>query len=217
MWLNDERGVAAVKKEAEGLRANKTWLDETATELSVLKARARSQGIRVKVADLLTLCGIKHHELSPELWKYKGRIVYRGDNIRDQNDQIILFDETSTTPTSLVALNLCLWFGCRAGCKTSGADAVQAFLQSDLDEGSFEETWVILSRELWLPNWEGRYHRVAVRLKKSLYGHPQAGRKWEEHLRQRLVSLGGVEMHNYPSNFVWGGRRCLSLMFTLMT
>ena len=206
VWLNDERGVAAVMKEAEGLRANKTWLDETAAELSVLKARARSQGIRVKVADLLTLCGIKHHELSPELWKYKGRIVYRGDNIRDQNDQIILFDETSTTPTSLVALNLCLWFGCRAGCKTSGADAVQAFLQSDLDEGSFEETWVILPRELWLPNWEGRYHRVAVRLKKSLYGHPQAGRKWEEHLRQRLVSLGGVEMHNYPSNFVfrWG-------------
>ncbi|CAJ1396292.1 unnamed protein product, partial [Effrenium voratum] len=36
---------------------------------------ANSRGIRVKVADLLTLCGIKHHELSPELWKYKGRIV----------------------------------------------------------------------------------------------------------------------------------------------
>ena len=40
---------------------------------------ARARGEPLKVADVLTLCGIKHYETSEEHHKYKGRIVYRGD------------------------------------------------------------------------------------------------------------------------------------------
>ena len=55
----------------------------------------------------------------------------------------------------------------------SCSDAIQAYLQSELKE----ETYVILPKELWLPGLEERFGsqtRVVVRLRKSLYGHPQA-------------------------------------------
>ena len=42
---------------------------------------------------------------------------------------------------------------------------------------------------------------IVVRLRKSLYGHPQAGRLWQEYLSRILVSLGGKESQEFPSNW----------------
>ena len=77
----------------------------------------------------------------------------------------------------MTALNLCLWWGSVEGHAISTADAIQAFLQSYLPED--ELTYVVLPRQLWLREWSNRFQgKVAVRLRKSLYGHPQAGRLW---------------------------------------
>ena len=152
-WFHDPKGVEAVRKEGEGLRKNGTWLDETVIPVAELKRVARARGEPVKVAEVLTLCGIKHFEMSEEHHKYKGRIVYRGDQIRNEENQLVLFEETATTPTALAALNLALWFGCST-C-VSCADCVQAFLQSPLDD----QTWVILPTELWLSEWHKRFDK----------------------------------------------------------
>ena len=109
-WKAEPLGVAAVKKEADGLRANQTWDDESFCLLSDLRSTARREQRKVKIAELLTLCGIKFHELPQQQWKYEGRICYRGDNIFDAHGNHVLFDETATTPMSLVALNLALFF-----------------------------------------------------------------------------------------------------------
>ena len=47
-----------------------------AMPLHELRSQARSQGRNLRVAELMTLCGVKHAELAPELQKFKGRIVY---------------------------------------------------------------------------------------------------------------------------------------------
>jgi hypothetical protein len=47
--------------------------------------------------------------------RYKGRIVYRGDKVFTQNGDIVLFTEVSTSPTTLIALNVCLWWGALEG------------------------------------------------------------------------------------------------------
>ena len=63
---------------------------------------------------------------------------------------------------------------------------IQAFLQSELDDSDL--TYVIIPVELWLDEWHTRFDpgtRLAVRLKKSLYGHPKAGRWWQDHLDRR--------------------------------
>ena len=108
-WINDPKGVEAVKQEAIGLRANQTWDDQTVSTLQQVRSWAKSVGVKIKVAELLTLCGIKHWELDPSHWRWKGRIVYRGDRVYDEYNNLTLFEETSTTPTSLVALNMALW------------------------------------------------------------------------------------------------------------
>ena len=125
-WINDPKALEALKQEALGLRSNATWNDDTVAPIHQLRNRARATGVRIKVAALLTLVGIKHLELDPSHCRWKGRIVYRGGQVRDQDNNLLLFDHTATTPTSLIALNAALWFASRPGNKASCSDAVQA-------------------------------------------------------------------------------------------
>ena len=73
----------------------------------------------------------------------------------DEYQNLTLFEETATTPTSLVALNIALWFGCQPDKAASCSDAVQAFLQSELEDTDF--TNVIIPPELWLDHWHSRF------------------------------------------------------------
>ena len=201
-WSKDEKAINAIKAEAEGLRANGTWDDSTVIPVAELRKRARAKGEDIKIAEVLTLAGIKHHELSPEYHKYKGRIVYRGDQIRNQSGEHVFFaeNETATTPTAIAALNLTLWFGLIT--VVSCADCVQAYLQCKLDGN----TWVILPFELWLPEWKEKHDpltKLAVRLVKSLYGHPQNGNLWQAYLEKQFIAMNCVPIEQYPSNFVF--------------
>ena len=134
----------------------------------------------------------------------------RGDLIRNEADEIVLYADTATTPTALVALNLALFFGSCENNTTSLSDAVQAFLQAPIEE----ETWVIVPYELWLEGWKTKYPKetkLVVRLLRSLYGHPLAGKLWQEFLSVKLRQLGGIESELYPSNwfFQWRGHTLL--------
>ena len=60
--------------------------------------------------------------------KYKGRIVYRGDLIKHEAGEIVLYAVTATTPTALVPLDLVLFYGSCENNVISLSDAVQAFL-----------------------------------------------------------------------------------------
>lgn len=73
-----------------------------------LRKKSTDEGTSIKLAEVLTLCGDKHHEMSPEHHKYKGRMVYRGDAVRDEHHQHVFFEDTAATPTALAALNLTL-------------------------------------------------------------------------------------------------------------
>ena len=128
-WINNPEAVESVKKEAIGLRNNRTWDDSSVTTLANLKMQAKISGNKVKIANLLTLCGVKHAEQDVSLHKYKGRIVYRGDDIRDQDGCQVVFDplETSTNPTALVALNITLFYGMMQDNSTSLAECHSGF------------------------------------------------------------------------------------------
>ena len=126
--------------------------------------------------------------------------MYRGDAIRDGDHQHVFFEDTATRPTALVALNLTLWWGCMT--VLSCADCIQAYLQCDLDDC----TWVILPYELWLSPWKKKYdknEKLAVRLVRSLYGHPLAGNLWQQHLEKVVKSLGVEPIPSFPSNSVF--------------
>ena len=118
------------------------WDDDTVRLLAQLRQECRETGRKVQIAELLTLCRVKRFELDPIHHRYKGRIVFRGDQVRDEFGNAVLFgsDETATTPTGLVGLAACLFFGLRPERATSVADAVQTYLQAPIGR----ETWVII-------------------------------------------------------------------------
>ena len=45
--------------------------------------------------------------------------------------------------------------------------------------------------------------KLAVKLIKSLYGHPQSGNLWQNFLETQLQEMGGVQLESYPSNFIF--------------
>eukprot|EP00973_Karenia_brevis_P024222 3344463-Karenia_brevis.AAC.1 len=57
------------------------------------------------------------------------------------------------------------------------------------------ETWIVLPEEgrpegwQYLPGW-GTYKRPVVRMRKALYGHPDAGTIWEKHCDERVQAAG---------------------------
>ena len=126
-----------------------------------------------------------------EAHKYKGLI-------KNEADEIVLYADTATTPTALVALNLALFYGSCEHNAISFSDAVQAFLQAPIEE----ETWVIVPYELWLEEWKTKYPKDA---KLVVYGHPLAGKLWQAFLSDKLKQTGGIESELYPSN--WFFRR----------
>jgi len=111
-WLNDEKRIEAVQKEAEGLRSNETWDDDTVDTIQGWKAWADNANVKVHIADLLILCGIKHYELElePSKWKYKGRIVYRGDRIRDsEKHNLVPGNDNQPNSDNRTADNFVVW------------------------------------------------------------------------------------------------------------
>eukprot|EP00973_Karenia_brevis_P040383 5580145-Karenia_brevis.AAC.1 len=57
------------------------------------------------------------------------------------------------------------------------------------------ETWIVLPEEGrpqgWqhMPGW-GDFRRPVVRMRKALYGHPDAGTFWEKHCDERVQAAG---------------------------
>ena len=69
-----------------------------------------------------------------------------------------------------------------------------------------DDTWVVIPVDLWLPSWLEQYPpstKLAVRLNKSLYGHPESGQRRQKPLEDRLQALGGTESTEYPSTWLF--------------
>ena len=128
------------------------WCDDSVRTLLQLRQQARTIGRKVQIAELLTVCEVKHYELNPAHHKYKGRIVFRGDLVRDATGAPVFFDTDSHwtyRPRHCPAL--------RPEHCTSCSDAIQAYLQAPVGQ----ETRVIIPFELVLSSVTGcRTHGV---------------------------------------------------------
>jgi hypothetical protein len=197
--LNSPDALKAIKEEAVAMRDMKVWDDSTVIEKDKLLSQARAKGNTIHLAELMSICSIKFWEV-PSKRRYKGRIVFRGDQVRDQWGGAAKFGSMYSTPTNVQAINIAILFGLMKKHELRVADATKAFLQALLD--ATEETYVLLPPEMWHPSWIGRYHKPAVKLCRALYGHPLASAFWEKHLKRILVeALGLVIAEGHPSAF----------------
>ena len=54
---------------------------------------ARTKGVKVHFASLMDICHLKNAELEAKHHKYKGRIVLRGDIVKDDSGSYAVFKE----------------------------------------------------------------------------------------------------------------------------
>ena len=209
--LGMPKALEAVRAEGEGLVRAETWLLNSVVEKVDLIATAKENNQVIHLADLMTIASIKHAELDPSKQKMKGRIVFRGDAAKDQDGSLAVFQELSSSPSTINGINTNLAYGMLPGHASEQADALQAYVQCVLK--SKHPTYVRIPRELWPQSWIGKYTAPYCKLNKSLYGHPESGAHWQAHLTEAIKRIGGKDVPNHPSTFFFPETRVLLTVY----
>ena len=156
------------------IRAKGTWDEVRVQECRKVVNEANQKGETVHLGRIFEACYEKGSELEEwnPLRKFKGRTVFEGNNVRDQNSDHALFGELGSSPASMEAAKVLDAYGSQPGFGKQQADAVQAYVQA-LFTGV--PTWISLPRNRWPKAWEGKYQNPVVPLVLALYGHPDSG------------------------------------------
>jgi hypothetical protein len=178
---------AALRKEWGRLRAINTWLEDEVGEWDVVGARAERQGVKIHMGMFFRMCVEENSETEKEerLRTWKGRVVFRGNDVVDENWDVAMFRELGSAPATMVAAKFCDLRCLLRGHINENADAMQAYTHSLLGG---TETWVSLPRDEWSESWK-HMRRPVCPLVKALCGHPDAGGILGATLRQSLEGL----------------------------
>jgi hypothetical protein len=122
---------AALRKEWDRLRLINTWREDLFEEWDAVKLRAKKSHTRVHVGMVFQICVEEDSgtEKPEHLRKYKGRVVFRSNDVVDENWDIAMFQELGSAPATMVAAKTCDLYGLREGHVIENADAAQAYAQ----------------------------------------------------------------------------------------
>ena len=182
----------AVKKEWDKLRAWKDppcWDEGHPRELKHVRDEALRTNQTYHFGRIFDICvekGSKLPEGDPAR-KFKGRAVFQGNRVLDENWEQAMFGEFGASPASMQAVKVCDIVGLFPGFGAEQADGSQADTQIIL-RGA--RTWVELHREQWPKWWEEHgSHRPVCELFRALYGHPDSGTYWEDHCASNMAKV----------------------------
>ena len=180
----------------------KAWDLEGIREWDHVSSEAKKSGEKAHVGRVVEICVEKGSELPKghKLRKFKGRTVFQGNDVKDENSEAALFAELGSSPATMEAGKVVDAYGAQPGYKTEQADGKQAYTQS-LMRGT--KTWVRLPKTRWPKSWIGKYKGPVVPLRLALYGHPDSGGLWEIDWMYRLGVVNFVLLHpdTWPSLF----------------
>ena len=77
----------------------------------------------------MDLCHLKTSELEPQFHKYKGRVVLRGDIVKDDSGSYAVFTEQGSSASQMTAAKEMDIISTLPGCSGQAADAVSACSQ----------------------------------------------------------------------------------------
>ena len=90
---------------------------------------ARNEGSKVHFALLRDLCHLKNSELELTFQKYKGRVVLRGDTVKDDSGSCAVFTEQGSSASQMTAAEVMDIKSRLPQCEGQAADAVSAKTQ----------------------------------------------------------------------------------------
>ena len=174
---------AAVDKEWEKLEKISAWnLTKVKSKKQVID-EARTSGATVHFASLMDICHLKNAELEAKHQKYKGRVVLRGDIVKDNSGSYAVFTEQGSSASQMTAAKIMDIIARLPGCNGQAADAVSAYTQVKMEDAhkllkipksECPDIWIRLPRHKWPKSWSSMEDPV-VPLERNLYGHPLAG------------------------------------------
>ena len=118
---------AAVDKEWEKLEKFSAWnLTKVRSKKEVIE-EARTSGATVHYASLMDTCHLRNAELEAKHQKYKGRVVLRGDIVKDDSGSYAVFTEQGSSASQITAGKIMELISRLPGCDGQAADAASAF------------------------------------------------------------------------------------------
>ena len=121
---------AAVDKEWEKLKEISAWnLTKVRSKKEVID-EARTSGAKVHFASLMDICHLKNAEHQ----KYKGRVVLRGDVVKDDSGSYAVFTEQGSSASQMTAAKIMDIISRLPGCDGQAADAVSAYTQVKMED-----------------------------------------------------------------------------------
>ena len=171
---------------------------------------ARTSGATVHFASLMDICHLKNAELEAKHQKYKGRVVLRGDIVKDNSGSYAVFTEQGSSASQMTAAKIMDIIPRLLGCDGQAADAVSAYTQVKMEDAhkllkipksECPDIWIRLPQHKWPKSWSSMEDPV-VPLERNLYGHPLAGLLWERQLEKILLKHGWEKIPNCECLFV---------------
>ena len=145
----------------------------------------------------MDLCHEKHSELPPEKRRYKGRLVFRGDQVKDEQGAFAVFSEQGISASHLSAGRFIDAIAHLPGNDGATSDAVGAYTQVELGG---PVTWISLPRSRRPASWNKCEEPVCI-LRLNLYGHPLAGLYWEKYCHRILKEAGFTKVPGWECLF----------------
>ena len=164
----------------------------------------------VHFASLMDICHLKNAELEAKHQKYKGRVVLRGDIVKDNSGSYAVFTEQGSSASQMRAAKIMDIISRLPGCDGQAADAVSAYTQVKMEDAhkllkipksECPDIWIRLPRHKWPESWSSIEDPV-VPLERNLYGHPLAGLLWERQFEKILLKHGWEKIPNWECLFV---------------
>ena len=123
---------AAVEKEWEKLeKIPECDLTKVRSKSEVID-EARTKGAKVHVA--MDICHLKNAELEAKHQKYKGRVVLRGDIVKDDSGSFAVFTEQGSSASQMTGAKIMDTISRLPGCAGQAADAVSAYTQVKMED-----------------------------------------------------------------------------------
>ena len=201
---------AAVDEEWEKLEKVSAWnLTKVKSKKQVID-EARMSGATVHFASLMDICHLKNAELEAKHQKYKGRVVLRGDIVKDNSGSYAVFTEQGSSASQMTAAKIMDIISRLPGCDGQAADEVSADTQVKMEDAhkllkipksECPDIWIRLPRHKWPKSWSSMEDPV-VPLERNLYGHPLAGLLWERQFEKILLKHGWEKIPNWECLFV---------------
>ena len=197
---------AAVDKDWEKLEKISAWnLTKVKSKKQVID-EARTSGATVRFASLMDICHLKNAELEAKHQKYKGRVVLRGDILKDDSGSYAVFTEQGSSASQMTAAKIMDIISSEG----QAADAVSAYTQVKMEDAhklleipksECPDICIRLPRDKWSKSWSSMEDPV-VPFERNLYGHPLAGLLWERQFKKILVKHGWEKIPNWECLFV---------------